>query len=91
MCVTCTTAVDVAATNAVLVGAYALNRWERIRDRLVGRSRLERDQATWESNAAFLAGLGLDPLATLGAPPTVPAGASLPDAARADAAAPVRP
>lgn len=72
MCSTCTTAIDVAGTNAVIIAAAAANAWERVKDRLTGRSRLERRLATWEANAEFVRSLGLDPLATLGAPPAVP-------------------
>ncbi|NIR39451.1 MAG: hypothetical protein GWN79_18755 [Actinobacteria bacterium] len=72
MCATCTTAIDVAGTHAVIVAAAAANGWERVKDRLAGRSRLERRLATWEANAEFVRSLGLDPLATLGAPPAIP-------------------
>lgn len=72
MCGTCTTLLDVAGTNAALVGVVAANRWERFKDRRAGRARLERDLRNWEANAAFMRELGLDPLTTLGAPPTVP-------------------
>lgn len=74
MCSTCTTAVDVAGTHAVILAAAAANGWERLRDRVAGRSRSERRLATWEANADFVRSLGLDPLETLGAPPAVPRG-----------------
>lgn len=72
MCSSCVTVFDAVSTNAVFVAAIAVNRWDRLRDRLERRPRLERDLATWEANAAFVAGLGLDPLAVLGAPPALP-------------------
>lgn len=72
MCSTCTTAIDVAGTNAVIIAATAVNGWERLKDRVAGRSRVERRLATWEANAEFLRSLDLDPLETLGAPPAVP-------------------
>lgn len=72
MCSTCTTAFDALSTNAVLVGAVAANTWERVRDRRDGRSRLERAVQRWETDAAFMRSMGLDPLATLGAPPAPP-------------------
>lgn len=72
MCSTCTTAIDVAGTHAVVAAAVAANGWERVKDAVVGRSRLERRLATWEANAEFLRSLDLDPLETLGAPPAVP-------------------
>ena len=71
MCSTCTTVFDVSATNAVLVGAFVVNRWERLRDRMRSKPRLERDLETWEANAAFIRSLGHEPLAVLGAPPTI--------------------
>lgn len=73
MCSTCTTALDTAATNAVLIGAYAVNKWDRVKDRLQRRPRLERDLRTWEHHARFMRDLGLDPLSTLGPPPAIPA------------------
>ena len=72
MCATCTTAIDAAATNAVLVAAVAANSWDRVRDRLRRRPRIERELENWEANARFVSDLGLDPLTTLGAPPSVP-------------------
>ena len=81
MCSTCTTALDAAATNAVFLAAFAANGWERLRDRVQRRPRLERELATWEANAEFVRSLDLDPLATLGAPPAVP---TRPEALSAD-------
>ena len=72
VCSTCVTVFDTAATNAVIVAAFALNRWERLRDRLRGRSRTERRLATWMADADFLRSVGLDPLTNLGAPPAIP-------------------
>ena len=72
MCATCVTVFDTAATNAAIVAALALDGWERLRDRLSGRSRTERQLATWTANADFVRSLGLDPLTVLGAPPTIP-------------------
>ena len=72
MCTTCTTVFDVAATNAVLGAAVLSNQWVRVRDRVRGIGRLERDVRTWEENAAFVRSMGLDPLTTLGAPPAPP-------------------
>lgn len=72
MCMSCMTTADALATNSVLIAAGAVRFRERIVDRLRGRSRLDRAQETWESNAAFMRTLDLDPLETLGAPPAVP-------------------
>ena len=66
------TVFDTAATNAVIVGAFALNRLEQVWDRLRGRSRTERRLANWMADADFLRSLGLDPLTNLGAPPAIP-------------------
>lgn len=72
MCTTCTTMFDVAATNAVLGAALVSNQWVRVRDRVRGIGRIERDVRTWEENAAFVRSMGLDPMTTLGAPPAPP-------------------
>ncbi|MEZ5166038.1 MAG: hypothetical protein R2695_05945 [Acidimicrobiales bacterium] len=72
MCQTCTTVVDTAATNAVFIAAFAVNRGTRVLDRFRGRRRLDRDLATWEANARFMRSMGHDPLAVIGAPPAVP-------------------
>lgn len=73
MCSTCVTVFDTAATNAAIVGAFALNRLEQVWDRLRGRSRTDRLLANWMADADFLRSLGLDPLTNLGAPPAIPA------------------
>jgi len=82
MCTTCTTLFDLAATNVALGAVVASNRWERFQDARRGISRLERELRTWESNAAFVRSMGLEPLAVIGAPPAVPV---LPVTAAADA------
>jgi len=69
MCSTCTTAFDALSTNAVIVAAVTVNGWERMKDRVRRRPRIERELETWKTNAAFMRSMGLDPLATLGAPP----------------------
>ncbi|MDH4169787.1 MAG: hypothetical protein OEW42_09380 [Acidimicrobiia bacterium] len=71
MCSTCTTALDALGTNAVVVAVVAANGWERLKDRAQRRPRLERQLDTWRENADFMRTMGLDPLGTLGAPPTV--------------------
>ena len=73
MCVNCYTAVDALATNSVLLAAGAVKFRERIADRLQGRSKLDREMLTWDENADFLRSMDLDPLATLGPPPAIPA------------------
>lgn len=73
MCSTCTTAFDAIGTNAVVAVAVAANGWDRLRDRMRRRPRLERELENWQRNADFVTSMGLDPLATLGAPPAVPA------------------
>lgn len=72
MCTTCTTLFDLAATNVALGAVVATNWHERVQDRRRGISRLEREQRTWESNAAFLRSMGLEPLVVIGAPPALP-------------------
>ncbi|MDH3705512.1 MAG: hypothetical protein OES57_05560 [Acidimicrobiia bacterium] len=78
MCSTCTTAFDAVSTNAVVVAAVAANGWDRLRDRARRRPRIERELENWQRNADFLASMGLDPLATLGAPPAVPTRSAVP-------------
>ena len=75
MCGACSTMVDVAGTNAVVATVMLVNVRDRVAARVRRRPRLEVELATWEDNAAFVGGLGLDPLCTLGPPPAVPASA----------------
>lgn len=90
MCSTCVTAFDATATNGVILVAFALNWWERLRSRFNHRSRLEREVATWEANADFMRSLDLDPLSVLGAPPAIPA-TSLPAHPQTEADGPPPP
>ena len=71
MCSTCTTAIDAAATNAVLFAAFVSTRWDLVSDRFKGRSSLGRELAVWEANAEFTRSMGLEPIEVLGAPPAV--------------------
>lgn len=72
MCQTCVTAFDTAATNGVILAAFAVNLLNRIRGRFSHQSRLEREMAVWEANADFVESLGHDPLSILGVPPAIP-------------------
>jgi hypothetical protein len=72
MCATCTTVIDVAAINSVVILAGVANGWNRVCDLLAGRSRTSRQMEVWEANASFIRSLGLDPMSTLGPPPAAP-------------------
>lgn len=79
MCTTCTTVIDTAGTNIALLAAAGANTWERLRDRMAGVGRIERETATWTANAEFLRAMGLDPMTSLGPPPVIVDGDTEPD------------
>lgn len=72
MCGTCTTVIDAATTNGVLIAAWATNRFRSHRARRAGASATDHAVEVWEEHADFVSSLGLDPWMTLGAPPAPP-------------------
>ena len=73
MCTGCVSAAEAVILNAGGGLVLAKGAVDRIAEALAGRHPAERRQATWDANARFVAGLGLDPQAVLGERPTVPA------------------
>ena len=69
MCINCFSSIDAMAVAGRGAAALASGGWQRVVDRVQGRSRGERRQATWDDDAAFLASLGHDPEVLLGPPP----------------------
>lgn len=65
----CVSSVDAMAVASSGMAALASGGWQRIVDRIQGRSRRERRQRTWDADAAFLSSLGHDPEVLLGPPP----------------------
>ena len=65
----CVTSLDAMAIQGVSAAAMGINTLRAIRDRRLGMTRLDRQQARWLKQAQLMAELGHDPVAMLGAPP----------------------
>ncbi len=70
MCINCFSSLDALAVAGTGATALASGGWQRVVDRVHGRTREQRRQLTWDDDAAFLASLGHDPEVLLGPPPT---------------------
>lgn len=73
MCASCVTGLAGAGSSVTVLAAFGAHGWHRMRNRLSGRPRLDRDLERWETTARFLREHGVDPLEALGAPPAIPA------------------
>jgi hypothetical protein len=69
VCINCFSSVDAFAVAGSGAAALASGGWQRIVDRVQGRSRRERLQRTWDDDASFLSSLGHDPEVLLGPAP----------------------
>ena len=70
MCLNCFSTGEVVAANAVLASGLSGQLATRLRlRRRPLEQRIRRRQAIWDKNAAFLSGLGHDPVALLGVRP----------------------
>lgn len=72
MCGTCVTTFDAVSWNTAFGLAIATEGCRQVHLRLTGAGRTERAMQSWTENADFVALMGLDPFAVLGAPPAVP-------------------
>ena len=72
MCVSCLSTAEAWALNLAAAAAAASGVRDRRRDRAAGITVHQRRALTWNANASFVAGLGLDPLMVLGPYPTMP-------------------
>lgn len=72
MCVSCVSNTEAWALNLAGALTLASSVRDRRRDRAAGITVLQRRALTWNANAIFVAGLGLNPLEVLGPYPTMP-------------------
>jgi hypothetical protein len=70
MCISCFSNGELLAANAMLAGSFSRTAtgWLRLRQ-VTPEQRLRLRQQRWDVDAAFLAGLGLDPVVALGVRP----------------------
>lgn len=69
MCMNCLTGVELTIMQGTAVAAFAKAGAVRLHERVSGTDPMVRRLAAHEANAAFLAGMGLDPAAVLGPAP----------------------